>query len=67
MLLEVIKAEAQKHPKDASGDVLLARMDIAALAKERGLSKQTISSAWEPLAKRRYIRLLEPGSLSVRV
>lgn len=66
-LYEVIKAEAQKHPKDANGDVLLTRMDIVALAKERGLSKQTISSAWEPLAKRHYIRLLEPGSLLVRV
>lgn len=66
-LYEVIKAEALKHHKDANGDVLLTRMDIAALAKDRGLSKQTISSAWEPLAKRKYIRLLEPGSLLVRV
>lgn len=66
-LYEVIKAEAAKHQKDESGEVLLTRMDIAAIAKERGLSKQTISSAWDPLAKRGYIRLLEPGSLLVRV
>lgn len=66
-LYEVIRAEAQRHPKDSNGDVLLTRSDIASLAKERGLSRQTISSAWEPLAKRRYIRLLEPGSLQVRV
>jgi hypothetical protein len=57
--------KAQKS--EPNGEVFLARMDVAKLAKERGVSKQAISAAWASLAKRHYLRLVEPGSLAIRV
>ena len=58
---------ARKQVPDASGEVLLSRVDVAALAKERGVKKQSVNSTWEPLHRRGRLRLLEPGSIAIRV
>ena len=65
-LLEVIRELAGRQQPDAEGWILLSRLDVAEIAKQRGLAKQSISSAWQPLQARGVIRLFEPGSLKVR-
>jgi hypothetical protein len=62
--MELAKA-APPDPK--TGEVFLARMDVAKLAKDRGVTKTSISSAWAPLAQRKCFRLVEPGSIAIRV
>jgi hypothetical protein len=66
-ILTVARELAAKATADAFGWVLLARSDVASAAKARGVARQSISSAWQPLAARGYLRLIEPGSLKVRV
>jgi AAA domain-containing protein len=53
-------------PADPAGWVTLARTEVAARAKARGVSRQSISSAWQPLQARGYLRLIEPGSVMLR-
>lgn len=57
---------AGKDP-DPSGYVLLSRSDVAAQARARAVSKQSISSAWAPLQTRGYLKLAEPGSVLLKV
>jgi len=52
---------------DDDGWVTLARADVATRARASGVAKQSISSAWTPLQTRGYWRLVEPGSLLLRV
>ena len=67
-VLQAAQELARAGTPDDTGEVLLARLDIAKLAKERWhLSRQSICSAWQPLARRKLLRLLEPGSISIRV
>ncbi len=65
-----VLAAAQELAKgktpEPSGEVFLVRMDVAKLAKGRGVSKQAVSAAWMPLAVRGYFRLVEPGSIALR-
>lgn len=65
-VLAAARELAQKATPASNGEVLLARSEVAALAKERGTSRQSISSAWQPLQTRGYLRLIEPGSISMR-
>ncbi|MGH2448843.1 MAG: hypothetical protein ACRDFS_09625, partial [Chloroflexota bacterium] len=48
-------------------EVILARHEIAAAVKARGISRQSINSAWKPLERRGCFRLVEPGSVAVMV
>ena len=66
-LLEIIREQAGKQQPDSDGWALLHRMDVADLAKQKGLAKQSISSAWQPLHNRGLVRLVEPGSVKVKV
>jgi len=67
VVLEIARELASKAMPDATGHVSLARSDIAALAKERDVSTQSVSSAWSTLQSRGYFQLKEPGSISLRV
>jgi hypothetical protein len=67
-LLQTIKELAKACTPDPQGEVFLVRQDIAKAAKDsHSLSKQSISSAWRPLADLGHFRLVEPGSLAIRV
>lgn len=66
-ILAVAREIASGQPADAAGWVTLTRADIAARAKKRGVSRQSISSAWQPLQARGHLRLVEPGSVRLRV
>lgn len=50
-----------------TGDVLLARMDVSQEAQRQNIAKQTVSSAWVPIANKGYWRLMEPGSVVLKV
>lgn len=67
VVLEAARKLAKQRTPDARGEVLLSRLDVAAVAKEQGVSRQSISSAWQALAGRKYLRLVEPGSVLVKV
>jgi hypothetical protein len=67
-VLQAAKDLARGQTPDGNGEVILARSDIAARAKATAdISRQSVSSAWTPLAKRKLLRLIEPGSVAVRV
>jgi hypothetical protein len=67
-VLQAAQELARAAKPEPNGEVLLARHDVAQLAKERSdVSKQSVSSAWGPLAKRGHFRLVEPGSIAMRV
>jgi hypothetical protein len=66
-VLEAAQELAKAKTPGPSGEVLLARHDIAKLAKERGVSKTAISNTWERLESRGYWRRVEPGSIALRM
>lgn len=66
-LLTVMREIARSRPIDQAGWVLLTRLEVTEVAKQQGLAKQSISSAWKPLQARGLIHLLEPGSVRVKV
>jgi hypothetical protein len=67
-VLQAAQELAKAATADNTGEVFLIRSEIAALAKTRNsVSKQSVSSAWAPLSKRGYFRLVEPGSIAMRV
>jgi hypothetical protein len=67
-VLQAAQELARAITPDQTGEVFLVRQDVAKLAKERNsVSKQSVSSAWGPLSKRGYFRLVEPGSIAMRV
>jgi hypothetical protein len=57
---------ADRQP-NAAGWVTLARTDVASRARQRDVSKQSISSAWASLQTRGYLRLVEPASVMIKV
>ncbi|MEO8313251.1 MAG: AAA family ATPase [Pseudomonadota bacterium] len=65
-LLRIAQDMARTKDADSKGDVMLIRLDIAEAAKASGMSKQSISSAWQPMANRGYWRLVEPGAMYIR-
>lgn len=66
VVLEITR-QMTRDRANGSAEVILARQDIAAAARARGVSKQSISSAWRPLANRGFFKLAEPGSVIVKV
>ena len=67
-ILAVARAMAATTQPDETGWVTLARADVAARAKEeRNVNRKSISSAWQPLQDRGYLKLVEPGSVRLRV
>jgi hypothetical protein len=66
-VLAIAQEIARGRPPTEEGEILLPRHEITALAKTRGLSRQSVSSAWRPLAARRLLRLIEPGSVALRL
>jgi hypothetical protein len=66
VVLELVRKLA-KQRDNGSGEVILPRLDVAALAKDQGVSRQSVHSAWNALASRRLVRLIEPGSVAVRL
>lgn len=67
VVIEVARKLARQGTPDEHGEVLLQRIHVAAVAKEQGVSRQSISSAWAALHSRRLLRLIEPGSVAVKV
>jgi len=65
-VLAVARELAQAKTPDKAGIVLLARTDIAKVAKERGVSKTAIYNCWKSLSNRGFFRMLEPGAISIR-
>lgn len=68
-VLNAAQELARAAPPDPSGEIFLVRQDIAQLAKQRDpdLSRQSISSTWEGLERRKLLRRVEPGSIAIRV
>lgn len=62
-----ITRDLARQRANGSDEVILARHDVAAVARERGVDRRRISQSWESLARRGLIRLVEPGSVAVRV
>jgi hypothetical protein len=59
---------ARTNTPDAKGEVILIRQEVAQRVKERtNLTRQSISSAWPSLHRRGLLRLIEPGSVALRV
>lgn len=58
---------AQSRTPDSEGDVVLPRHLVAELVQRGGRSRQSVSSAWHPLADRKLLRLIEPGAVAIRV
>jgi hypothetical protein len=69
---KVVLEAAQELAKNGvphNGEVLLVRLDVAALAKRRNpsITKSAISNCWVRLEGRGYWRRVEPGSIAIRV
>jgi hypothetical protein len=54
-------------PDPKTGEVYLARSDIASLARKRSVSNSAISNTWGRLESRGLWRRVEPGSIAMRV
>jgi hypothetical protein len=65
IVLEIARQLARERANGAA-EVTVPRCDIAVQARERGVSKQSISSAWEPLHNRKLITLVQPASVIVK-
>jgi len=67
-VLGIVRELAKSKTPDEKGEVLIARHDVTAVAtKERGIARQSVSSAWKPLHERGYLRLIEPASVCIKV
>lgn len=67
IVLEAARDLARAVARPQDGEVLLARLDVAKLAKERGVaSASAISNCWARLESRGYFRRVEPGSIAIR-
>jgi len=66
-VLQAARELAKTKAPEPSGEVLLARHDIAKLARDRGVGKTAISNTWERLESRGYWRRVEPGSIALRM
>lgn len=64
---ELVEIAQELARARGTGDVVIARLDISQEAQKRGIPKQTVSSAWEPLEARGYWRRVEPGSVVIKV
>jgi len=65
-VLKAAQELASAATPDSSGEVLIARHDIAKLAKDRGIGKTAIANCWQRLESRGYWRRVEPGSIVIR-
>jgi hypothetical protein len=65
-VLQAAHELAKAGEAEPCGEVFIARSNVAALAKQRGATKQAISAAWSSLARRGHLRLVEPGSIAIR-
>jgi hypothetical protein len=65
-VLAVARELARSQGPGPKGETLVARHEISRIALTRGVKKSSISSAWEPLVQRGYLRLVEPGAVMVR-
>ncbi len=66
-ILTVAHELANGLPRDKDGYVLLARQALATACQERGIDRRRVSESLQRLARRKLVRLLEPGSVAVRV
>lgn len=66
-VLAIVRELANAKTLNDKGEVLIARHEVTAIAKERGIARQSVSSAWKPLHQRGYLRLVEPGSVCIKV
>jgi hypothetical protein len=53
--------------RNGSDEVILARHEVSATAQQRGVDRRRVSQAWGSLSSRGLIRLVEPGSVAVKV
>lgn len=67
-VLQSAQELARAATPEANGECILQRHAIAQRAKERAnLTRQSVSSAWPSLQRRGLVRLIEPGSVALRV
>ncbi|GFE84980.1 hypothetical protein GCM10011487_69800 [Steroidobacter agaridevorans] len=63
-LIEIVR-ELATQKASGNRDAVLTKAEVTKIALGRGMRKQTISSAWRPLAVRGYWRLVGTSSISV--
>ena len=66
-VLQAIQEMARGKPVEPNGETIIARHEVAQVLTGQGTSRKSVSSAWSPLAARKLIRLVEPGSVAVRL
>jgi hypothetical protein len=66
-VLGAVKALARNIPPGPTGEVFVARHEVTKYVTADGIPKSSVSSAWAPLAARGFFRLVEPGSVAVRL
>jgi len=64
-LVEIVQEMAATRA-NGSAHVLLDKADVAKVAVARGIPKQSVSSAWRPLAERGYWREIGAKAISVQ-
>lgn len=67
LVLQQTQELARDRAIEPNGDIILARHEVAQVLIGQGTSRKSISSAWAPLAARKLIRLVEPGSVAIRL
>lgn len=66
-VLAVTRELARQLPPGPSGEVFVPRYEVNKAVQAEGISRSTVSSAWASLAERGHLRLVEPGSVAVRL
>jgi KaiC/GvpD/RAD55 family RecA-like ATPase len=64
-LLQIARELAEHRAPLSSGEVLLERAEVNRIARERKISRQSISSAWDSLASRGEVRLVGTESVAI--
>jgi AAA domain len=57
-VLQAVRDLAKAAKPEPNGEAILARHDATALAQERGRSRQSVSSDWQPFACKQHRRLI---------
>lgn len=67
LVLQKTQELARGRENEPNGETILSRHEVAQVLIGQGTSRKSISSAWVPLAARKLIRLIEPGSVAIRL
>lgn len=66
-LLEIVRAAARRKGPEPDGWALLVRATVIEEAEGLDLPRHAVARAWQRLHARGLVRLVEPGSVRVRV